>query len=538
MKKRLWMVYGCIFSLFCGLLFRIYTLTDRYLATAADKQSSVTVTVANARGTIYDRNGTPLTNSEKEYRAAVTADPAALTALSTVMDAEAFSRLSATLQTGRPAVARLENLAAATGISLFEVPLRYGKRVLAPHLIGYMDADQTEGLTGLEAAFDDLLCEHNGSATVTYSVDAHGKVLSGIPPTLSNGLEKTVGGIQLTLDADIQKLAEDIAAKYIQKGAVVIMEPNSGDILALVSLPTYHPSKVADVLQDKNSPLLNRALCNYNCGSVFKIVSTAAALETGNTALAQYTCNGNLTIGNNTFHCHLRLGNGDLLMEEAFAKSCNCYYIQLTQNTGALPLLNLSKRLQFGSSITLCEGIRTAVSTLPNEVTLSAPAALANLSFGQGELTASPIHVAGLISAVVNDGIFRLPRIMKGYVGTDGVCTETESPVSERVFSSETASVLYEMMETATLEDGTGASGRPQYGVAGAKTGTAETGWAPAKDEKYAVVHSWYAGYYMPKENTAYVIVVLAENAENTAAESAPVFKEIAEALYKMKDEE
>ncbi len=538
MKKRLWIVYGCMITLFCGLLFRIYTLSDHYLRTAADRQSSVTVTVANVRGTIYDRNGAALVNSEKEYRACVNAVPSALTVLSETMDAAAFSSLSKSLQSGKPVVVRLENLAAANGISLFEVPLRYGKRVLAPHLIGYMDGNKTEGLTGVEAAFDSLLNTHSGKATVTYSVDANGKVLSGITPKLANSINNATGGIRLTIDADIQELAENIAAKYIKKGAVVIMNPANGDILSLVSLPTYHPDKVADVLQDPSSPLLNRALCSYNCGSVYKIVSAATALETGGVAAQQYTCNGNMTIGKNVFHCHHRLGHGNLTMEDAFAKSCNCYFIQLMHDVGGSPLVSLSERLQFGSSISLCDGIQTAVSQLPDAAILEAPAALANLSFGQGELTASPLHIATLVSTVLNDGILCSPRIVYGYTDSEGAFTEAEKTVSGRVFSSQTAAVLRQMMEKVTTDEGTGAAGKPQYGIAGAKTGTAETGWAPAEGEKHAVVHSWYAGYYTPRQGTDYVIVAFAENAENTGAKTAPVFKEIADALYKLKDEE
>ncbi len=527
-----------MFSLFCGLLFRIYTLSDQYLSAAADKQSSVTVTVANTRGTVYDRNGVPLVNSQKELRASVIAVPSALSALSSVMDTEAFSSLSQALQTGRPAVVRLEKPAGAVGISLFEVPVRYGERVLAPHLIGYMDADETEGLTGLEAALNTQLGSYNATATVTYTVDANGKALSGIAPSIDNNLKASAGGVLLTLDADIQQLAEDITAKYIKKGATVIMDPASGEVLAMVSLPTYHPSKVADVLQDTDSPLLNRALCSYNCGSVFKIVSTAAALETGSTTAVQYACNGNITVGSNTFHCHQRLGHGALWMEEAFAKSCNCFYIQLTQRTGATALFNLSRRLQFGSAVRLCDGIQTAASILPSENTLSAAAALANLSFGQGELTASPLHIASLVSTVVNDGVLQTPYIIKGYIDSNGTVTEEINSSAGRIFSTETAAALRRMMRLVTEPNGTGAEGKPQHGVCGAKTGTAETGWAPAEGETKAVVHSWFAGYYMPREDKQYVIVVLAENADNTKAKTAPVFKEIAEALYNLKDEE
>ncbi len=538
MKKRVWAFYGCVFTVFCALAFRIYTLSNQYLASAADKQASVTVTAANTRGTIYDRNGTPLTNAATQYRASVISNAQVLTELSAVMEEENFKIMSETLQNGRPAVISLQKLAAAEGITLFQVPQRYGDRVLAPHLLGYMDADQTEGLTGLEAALNSVLSSYNGVASVTYAVDAHGKPLNGISPTILDTTDASKGGVYLTLDAKIQEMAEDIAAKYIQKGAVVVMQPKTGDILAMVSLPTFHPDKVVDVLQDADSPLLNRVFCSYNCGSIFKIVSAAAALENGYTTLQTYTCNGSIDMIDTVFRCHHRLGHGALLMDTAFAKSCNCYFIELIREVGGEALWQLADHLHFNRAITLLEGIQTKPATLPLQSALQSPAVLANLSFGQGELTATPLHIAQLISTVVNDGKIVAPRIIKGYVDANETLTE-ESVVGaeQQIFSPKTAKTLRKMMEKVLTEDGTGYAGAPIYGTAGAKTGTAETGWIPAEGELHDVVQSWFAGFY-PANDPQYVIVVLAENADNTSAKTAPVFKEIAEGLHQLKTEE
>ena len=197
---------------------------------------------------------------------------------------------------------------------------------------------------------------------MTYAVGATGKLLEGVAPTIDNTLSRANGGAVLTLDADIQQITEDIAAKYIKKGAVIVMQPQTGDILAMASLPSYHPQKVAEVLEDENAPLLNRALCNYNCGSVFKIVSAATALESG---VNPDTCNGSITVGNTVFHCHNRLGHGLLKMEEAFAKSCNSYFIELVSGVGGNALWQMASRLQFNSAITLHSGYTTATATFP-----------------------------------------------------------------------------------------------------------------------------------------------------------------------------
>lgn len=535
MKKRLWLLYGGVFIVFCGLLFRVFSLSDQQLVKAADRQSKVTVNVGSVRGTFYDRNKTPLVNSTTVYRAAVTANPKALTALSQVLDSTAFSAMSRILQDGRPAVVTLSRpVAAPEGISLFQVPLRYTERVLAPHVLGYADADLSKGLTGLESALDTFLSQYGGKAKVTYTVGATGKPLEGVAPTVENTLSCARGGVVLTLDANIQQITEDIAAKYIKKGAVIVMKPQTGDILAMASLPSYHPQKVAEVLENEDAPLLNRALCNYNCGSVFKIVSAATALESGVGVDTAYTCNGSVTVGSTIFHCHNRLGHGSLKMDDAFAKSCNSYFIQLMGGVGGDALWQMASRLQFNSAISLYSGYSTATAIFPQAELLQAPAVLANASFGQGELTASPLHIAQLVSTVVNGGTLIPPHIVMGYMDENGAYTEeTRAEQHQRVFSVETATTLRMMMEKVLADEGTGKSGKPLIGGAGAKTGTAETGWSRTDDEKYAVVQSWYAGYY-PASDPRYVIVVMAENAQNTGAKTAPVFKEIADMLYRM----
>jgi cell division protein FtsI/penicillin-binding protein 2 len=540
MKKRLWILYGTVFTVLVGLIFRIYTLSDQYLARAANEQSKVSVTIANTRGTFYDRNLQLLVNDRTEYRAGVTSSEKAIAALSKVLDKKAFFDMNEILKTGRPAVVTLEKLAAAEeGITLFQVPKRYNERVLAPHLIGYMNADQTEGLTGLEAAFDTLLSSYNGSASVSYTVDAKGNPLNGISPVISDTTAISKGGVQLTLDKQLQWEVEDIAAKYIKKGAVIVMRPQTGEILSMVSLPTFQPQAVADVLESSDAPLLNRALCRYNCGSVFKIVTAAAALEKGVSKDTVYNCEGKIQVGDTTFHCHNRLGHGLLTMTNAFAKSCNSYFIQLMNQNGGDALWRLAYRLEFNSKLTLCDGLSTEIGTLPDLQALQSPAVLANFSFGQGELTATPLHIAQLICTVVNDGKLVIPKIVKGYVDQEGNVNEISfSPAAgQQVFSGETASRLRDMMQAVVTEEGTGFSGKPLYGDAGAKTGTAETGWEKGAEEQYDVVHSWYAGFY-PANQPEYVIVVLAENAENTGAKTATVFKKIADTLYQLKTAE
>ena len=532
MKKRALVLFTLLLLTFSGIILQVYRLTGNTLSQAAQQQQTVTVTVANSRGTLYDTLLRPLVNNGSEYRLSVTPDAQAIALLSKQLSDEELKAVSERLQSGRPAVVSLERpIISLSGASLFEVPVRYdGEELLAPHLLGYLDSDGLHGVTGAELAFDDYLNECGGTATVTYTVDAMGRPLQGVAPVVQNTLDNAKGGVVLTLDADIQKIAEEAARKYMTKGAVVVMEPSTSRILAMVSLPDFQLDTVAQSVEDEeNSPLLNRALCNYNLGSVFKIVSAAAALESGVSTSASFYCPGYAQVGSVTFHCHNRLGHGTLDMHGGFTQSCNPYFIQLMQQAGGRALYHMAVALGFDRSLILAEGYKTARAILPSETELLSPAAVANLSFGQGSLLGTPVHVAQMVAAVVNDGQVIRPTILKGYMDTEGRFTEESVSPPQYAFSAETAQVLRELM-IETVEEGTGQSARPteSAGMAGGKTGTAETGW---ETEDKPVVQSWFGGFY-PAESPRYVIAVVAEDSNNTQGKSAPVFKKICDELF------
>ena len=530
MKKRALVLFTLLLFILSGVVLQVYRLSDAYLSQAGDQQGSVTVKVANSRGTIYDARLRPHTNAGEEYRLSVTPSPEAIAALSGMLDEEQLAAVSERLQSGKPAVVTLPEIPAnLEGRLLFKVPVRYGGRLLAPHLLGYMDGDGLHGLTGVELAFDEYLNSCGGQASVTYSVDAMGKPLQGIAPQVVNTLADAKAGVVLTIDQDIQKIAEEAAKRYMTKGAVVVMEPATGRIAAMVSLPDFQPGTVADSLDAADSPLLNRALCNYNLGSVFKITSAAAALEKGIPISTAFPCNGSVTIGNVTFHCHNRLGHGTLNMQDGFAQSCNPYFIQLMQQAGGSALLGMASNLGFDRSLILADGLKTARATLPTAEELLSPAAVGNLAFGQGSLLGTPVHVAQMVAAVVNGGKIIRPTILKGYCDKEGRLSEETIEPEQTVFSKQTAQTLKDLMIYA-VKEGTGASAQPTVsaGAAGGKTGTAETGW---KSENKAVVQSWFGGFY-PAENPKYVIAVIAEDSDNTKGKSSPVFKKICEDIY------
>ena len=531
MAKRTVCVGVGVSLLLCACAWRIYTLIGAGgLSQAATEQATLTVTVGTARGTLYDRRLTPLVNTRQEWAAAIAPFPETLSALSRTLPGDELRQLLTRLQSGKPVTARLSQpLLPVKGLTLLKLPVRYGERVLAPHVVGYVD-DRGVGVTGAELMFDETLAAHTGRAEVTYSVDAMGRALEGMTPTVTNTLSAATGGVALTLDADIQRMTEQVLAEHVTRGAAVVLDPFTGRILAMASAPAFQPTDVAAALDDDNAPLLNRALLNYNCGSVFKVVVTAAALEAGLSPDTTFTCEGGLTVGSLFFHCHYILGHGELTMREAFAKSCNPYYIRLGQRIGPERVYAMATAFGFDRALTLADGWQTARAVLPSLAEIKASAAtFANLSFGQGNLLATPVHIAGLAAATVNDGVLCRPTLLLGEVDEAGVLQEAEPAAPQRVFSASTAAILRDMMRT-TMVDGTGEKGQPFHLGAGAKTGTAETGWY---EDGVEVVQHWFTGFY-PSEDPRYVIVTLAENSEASGESAAPVFREICEGLYRI----
>ena len=162
---------------------------------------------------------------------------------------------------------------------------------------------------------------------------------------------------------------------------------------------------------------------------------------------------------------------------------------------------------------------------LPTINKLAAPAALANFSFGQGELLASPLQVTRMTAAIANGGVLPYARVIKGYADEKGEILPIEGREGERVLSSETALTIQKMMKKV-VTDGTGKQAAALCTAAG-KTGTAETGQT---NNGSPVVQSWFTGYF-PAENPRYVMTVLAEDAQNTNGKAAPLFCEISNKL-------
>ncbi|MDU7339261.1 MAG: penicillin-binding protein 2 [Clostridium sp.] len=527
MSKRVAAFYSIFMVCLLLLVTNLYRLsTGNQLAEAADRQSSYRLTVASGRGTVYDTNLKPLTGTEIGYTAVVNPTPETASILADVLPRERMEEVYTLLTKGKPFLLTLPKAVQAEGIDTFETYRRYNTNdQIAANVIGYLDGSNI-GVAGMEKAYQDYLSADPGGITVSYRVDAVNRVLSGENKEIKDTSEKNKKGVVLTLDEEIQKIAEKSAKKYLKKGAVVVTEVPSGKIRAMVSLPDFSPTDLKSAMDNPDSPLMNRAISAYSVGSVFKVVSAAAALESGVSPDTTFTCTGGIEVGGGVYHCFNGKAHGKLNMQGAIAHSCNSYFVRLMQQIPNETLLKMAQSLGFGQSQSFAPGYTTAAGSLPEQKELLVPRALANFSFGQGKLSATPVQIAGLINAVASGGLYTPPSLVEGLVDDKMQYVErAKSTEAVRVMSQDTAAQLRQFMGAA-VEEGTAKKGKPVLGGAGIKTGTAQTGQYVGNKE---VEQGWYAGFF-PLNTPRYSIVVLSEDAQG-ASDGAPVFQEIANAL-------
>lgn len=528
MMKRSVVFFGILMLCMFLTLLSVFNVSSGTLyAQTAEQQHTYKLVVSGTRGTIYDCNKRPLTGAGKQYAAAVAPTVEGTAALGKVLSASKMQEIYPSLTAGKPFTLMLPQNVTADGVDVFPVDRRYADDQQAANILGYLDGSG-KGAAGVEKAFDAQLSQNQGKVSVVYQVDALNRVLAGEERKVEDTSYLKNSGVVLTLDENIQDMAERAAKKYLTKGAVIVTEVPSCKIRAMVSCPSFSPNDVAAALKSKDSPLMNRALSAYSVGSVFKLVAASAALENGISPNYRYTCTGSIDVDGGLFHCFNSEAHGSEDMNAAIANSCNTYFVNLMQQVPQSAFLSMAQAYGFGSSTELAPGMSSASGVLPSLKSLSVPRALANFSFGQGELTATPLQIGAMVNAIASGGTYTAPSLYEGLVDENLEYTEkAPEKKSTRVVSERTASLLMGFMKSS-IDSGTSKKGKPSHGEAGAKTATAQTGKFVGKEEQ---VESWFSGFY-PYENPRYVVTVFAEGGEGGGTTCGPVFKQIADELY------
>ena len=368
---------------------------------------------------------------------------------------------------------------------------------LFSHVVGYSD-DQL-GRTGLESVENFELLTSNAFFIEKIQNEFEGSKNQG-------------DTVITTLDADLQQAASDALGSY--KGAVVIMEADTGKILAMVSKPDYDPNDIASDWQtlntdEENSPLLNRATGgSYAPGSVFKIVTTLAYMrQNSNYSDYSYNCSGSITEDGTTIPCAGGNIHGQEDLRSSFANSCKSSFANIGLQLDISGFRDTADDLLFNSPLPGVLDYTKSSFVLDQD---SPTSEIMMTAMGQGRTTVSPYHMALITSAIANGGVLMEPYLVDSVTNYTGTEVRRNVPTSyARLMTSDEASQLKEYM-TAVVEEGTGSvlSGR-SYTVAG-KTGTAEY----SSDDSDRT-HSWFTGF-TNVDNPELVITVITEGSDGS----------------------
>jgi penicillin-binding protein 2 len=516
------------------------------------------------RGLILDRRGIPLVTNRPSFSVAVlpmvvgdrSRVVSVLSRLLGIPEAEIRAKLRAAPPFALVRIRRDVGIRVLTtleewrtdlrGVAVIADPLRsYPYGTLAAHVLGYLgeisgpelerlrpwgyEMGDLIGKAGVERQYDRLLRGEDGEQVV--EVDAAGR-----PLRVFRQQEGRPGNtVVLTLDLRLQEAAE--RALGARPGAVVAMDPRTGEILAMASWPSYDPNLFAvgispeawrRISGDRRTPLVNRALATaYEPGSVFKVVTGLAALRTrAADAGSTFFCPGSLTLGGRVFR-DLR-AHGRVSFRSGVAQSCNVMFWQLGLRVGPIPLAQMARSLGFGE--------RTGVD-LPGEVEGIVPTPeykrqvfgepwypgdTLNMAIGQGFTLVTPLQVARMMAAVANGGQVLQPRLLRSVLSPEGMVLYTSKPVVVRRLSlpPEVWAAIRGGL-VAVVEEGTGRAAAVEGVRVAGKTGSAET--------PRGRPHAWFAGY-APAEDPRLVVVVLVEHGARGGIAAAPIARQVIQA--------
>ena len=523
--KRSGIIYISLVIMFVLLIFRIYyvmfgKINDKTEAAAGSR--SATLELYSSKGVIYDRNICALAGNQFAYYLVI--NPRGF-------DRENIDYVAGLTGTDKEILN--EKLQKETvfilksyfepkqidGVYVYEGVTRYSENPTACHLLGYLDSEEKRGLSGVEKAFDDQLSAFMSKTTIKYSTNALQGVIAGLGIEAHKESEDTTNGIILTIDRNLSLFAEQSMAEHIDKGAVVVMDCNNGELLALSSLPTFDVTNIEQYLESDNGELINNAMVNQTVGSVFKMIIAACAIENG---LSDFTfdCSGGITVADRVFSCQNQKQHGHMTLKDAFANSCNSYFIALGQLLGYDKIIETAQLFGVDSSIEIIKDMKSASGILPEETGILS---IANLSIGQGELMISPLEISRITAVMCNGGYLVNPTAYYGTY-TDGQIGNMSSySYKSKIINSSTAEMLKDMCEYC-VSSGTGTAAKPSEGLAGGKTASAQTGRTDENGKE--ILNTYFTGFY-PAEQPEYVITVFAADGQSGSATCAPVFREI-----------
>lgn len=558
MQRKLVMLFAAIVLAFVFLVGRITYINaasgDKYTKLVLDQQQYGSRTIPFKRGDIVDRNGTKIATSERIYN--VILDMKVMLSkeeyieptiqvledcfgiaeedVRTLMDKNPTGRYNilkkgvdyATAQKFNKIESDSEKYPNVKGIWLEEDYVRkYPYNTLASDVIGFT-VDGNVGSNGIEASYNSIL---NGTDGREYGYQDESTSFEQTVKEPENGQT-----VMSTIDLQVQSIVEKHILEFNEEHknqaregegsldtAVIVMNPQNGEILAEASYPNYDLNNPRDLTKyyteeqieamsdEEKLDTLNSLWNNfcvsdtYEPGSTFKPFVISAGLETGVlTGEESYTCGGVLHVGDHDIHCSNRDGHGTQTLKRALENSCNVALMQIGASMGAEEFTRYQELFGFGEMTGIDLPGEASTEGLLYEAENMDAASLATNAFGQN-FNVTMTQLAASFCSLVNGGNYYEPHVVKQIQDENGNVTETKDPVLVRkTISKETSDIIKDYMY-GVVEEGTGKSAAVEGYAIGGKTGTAEK--LPRRNGKYLVSFIGYA----PQENPQVVVYVV-----------------------------
>lgn len=558
MQRKLVMLFAAIVLAFVFLVGRITYINaasgDKYTKLVLDQQQYGSRTIPFKRGDIVDRNGTKIATSERIYN--VILDMKVMLSkeeyieptiqvledcfgiaeedVRTLVDKNPTGRYNilkkgvdyATAQKFNKIESDSEKYPNVKGIWLEEDYVRkYPYNTLASDVIGFT-VDGNVGSNGIEASYNSIL---NGTDGREYGYQDESTSFEQTVKEPENGQT-----VMSTIDLQVQSIVEKHILEFNEEHknqaregegsldtAVIVMNPQNGEILAEASYPNYDLNNPRDLTKyyteeqieamsdEEKLDTLNSLWNNfcvsdtYEPGSTFKSFVISAGLETGVlTGEESYTCGGVLHVGDHDIHCSNRDGHGAQTLKRALENSCNVALMQIGESMGAEEFTRYQELFGFGEMTGIDLPGEASTEGLLYEAENMDAASLATNAFGQN-FNVTMTQLAASFCSLVNGGNYYEPHVVKQIQDENGNVTETKDPVLVRkTISKETSDIIKDYMY-GVVEEGTGKSAAVEGYAIGGKTGTAEK--LPRRNGKYLVSFIGYA----PQENPQVVVYVV-----------------------------
>lgn len=587
--RRLALLAGGKLALFGVLIGRMYYLqvveADKYRTMADDNRINLRL-LAPPRGRILDRYGKVVADNQLNYRVIVVAEQtgsvaATLDALSEIVPVTEAERRRILREVARKRrflpVTVKDNLSwddvsriAVNSPDLPGVSIDVGSTRLYPfgettsHLIGYVAPPAESDLTGdpllelpdfrigrggIERVYDLAMRGRAGNTQI--EVNALGRPIR----ELARNEGEPGHDIVLTIDTALQ----DFAAKRLMKeesAACVVMDCTNGDVLAMVSHPSYDPHEFARgisgpawraLLANSKAPLTNKAISGqYAPGSTYKMMVALAAMESGISPDFRVNCPGHMELGDNKFHCWKRGGHGQLDMIEALSQSCDVYFYEMGRRLGPERMADMARRFGLGSTLSIdLPGERGGI--IPTRVWKQARTGKGwatgeslVASIGQGYVLTTPLQLVTMTARLVNGGFAVSPHLTRDLVQERRLAERPQVNFPPIGVPQANLAVMLRGMR-AVVNDPRGTAFRQrivdQNWTYGGKTGTSQVRRITEEERRVGLRkpeqvpwrerdHALFVGY-APLESPRYAISVIVEHGGGGSSVAAPIAKEV-----------